>query len=135
MSRIIGEVAPDYLEDFSFSNAAQFRQYDESLVRDLDIPEAAWEPFWAMVNKNEFDWLPEVPREEKSYSLYRHLSGRVVENFRSGPGPYVRLSPFKWWKQVVAGVGCVLGIADGVLVPGTGGIAITSFVASVIASG
>jgi hypothetical protein len=134
VSRIIGEVAPDYLRDFSFRNALQFRNYEENLLKDLDIPEAAWERFWPIVDKHKSEWLSDIDTGDRPYSIYQHLSGRVVEVFRSGPGPYEHLSPFKWWKPVVAGLGSVLGIADGILVPATGGIAITSFVASVAAS-
>jgi hypothetical protein len=134
VSRIIGEVAPDYLQEFSFSSATQFREYEESLLRDLDIPEVAWERFWALVDNNKQTWLSEVSASEAPYSVYRHLSARVISTFRAGPSNYEHLSPFKWWKPVVAGLGSVLGIVDGIAVPATGGIAITSFAASIIAS-
>jgi len=134
VSRVIGEIAPHYLREFSFSSATQFRQYEESLLRDLDIPEVAWERFWALVDHNKKTWLSEVSATEAPYSVYRHLSARVISTFRSGPGNYEHLSPFKWWKPVVAGMGSILGIVDGIAVPATGGIAITSFVASVIAA-
>lgn len=134
VSKILGEVAPDYLADFSFSNAKQFREFEEHLLRDLDIPEAAWERFWAIVDNNKPAWLSDVSTAEAPYNLYRHLSGRIVETFKSGPGPYEHLSPFKWWKPVVVGIGSVLGFADGMLAVPTGGIALTSCAASVIAS-
>jgi hypothetical protein len=134
VSRVIGEVAPDYLREFSFSSATHFREYEEGLLRDLDIPEVAWERFWAFVDDNKGTWLGEVSATEAPYSLYRHLSAKVIRTFRDGSGDYVHLSPFKWWKPVVAGIGSVLGIVDGIAVPPTGGIAVASFAASVIAA-
>jgi hypothetical protein len=133
ISRIIGEVAPEYLSNFSFSNAGGFREIEEGLLRDLDVPPEGWDRFWALADEYKGEVLSQM-REQSPYSAYQHVADRITGRLGDELGPYTHLSPFKWWKPVVAGLGAAVGIIDGIAVAPTGGIAITSYVASVAAA-
>lgn len=132
VSRVVGDVAPEYLADFSYRDAHVFREYEERALSDFKVPEEGWERFWALVDRDKGEWLSQV-RELRPYSAYEHLSPRIVEQFEVGPGPYKHLSPFKWWKPVVAVLGNASILADTLGAVPTGGLTVASIVAGSIA--
>lgn len=73
VSRILGEVTPDYLADFSYSDASAFREEEERMLSDFEVPQEGWDRFWALVDRNKGEWLSQA-RELRPYSAYEHLS-------------------------------------------------------------
>jgi len=138
LSKIIGQVAPNYLGEFSFKNATSFRETEENLLRDLAIPEEAWNLFWEYVDENKGLILSEM-RGHTNYSFYEHLYFPLIERFRELPLTSRHLSPFRWGKALLTALGTGLGLIDWAPTVATAGlltpIAITSTVAACTAVG
>jgi hypothetical protein len=90
VSQVLGEVAPEYLAQFSFTNATEFRRTEEALLNDLEIPQEAWNRFWSLADEKKGKWLSQVSqlREQAPYSAYLHLAPSVIDQFAEGPGSY-----------------------------------------------
>lgn len=111
VSSVIGQVAPEYLGDFSYTDAIEFRSIEENLASDLQIPAEAWELFWRLIDQHKDEFISQM-REYESYSFYQHLFPSIAAQFQIPPSRFRHLSPFRWSKAVAGGIGTVLGIAD-----------------------
>lgn len=138
VSEIVGNVAPDYLRGFVYREASQFRAKEEDQLKALEIPPAAWELFWDLIDQHKEEFISEMG-EYRPYSFYRHLSPRIEKQIHNPPMEFRHLSPFKWGRATAAGIAAVLGIADtlgGVLtLPFGGAIAVASILGTGVAVG
>ncbi|HEX8131041.1 MAG TPA: hypothetical protein VF527_18205 [Pyrinomonadaceae bacterium] len=139
ISRIIGKVAPEYLYEFSFREAVEFRAVEENLLNQLQVPNDAWDRFWSLVDENKNQFLSEMQVFE-AYSFYQHLSPFIYAQLLNTPNRFRPMSPFKWSRAIIGGIGTSLGIVDWsppvlALAVGTMGIGLGVAAASTIAAG
>jgi|GEM_PF-6540284 len=112
LSEIMGRLTPEYLADFSFSNAREFREFEENLedVPVLEMPREGWNRFWGIADVAVPRFL-EVMRVNQPF-MFRPLFSETHQKFEASVLNFEHLSPFKWRKAVAAGTGFLLAIAD-----------------------
>jgi hypothetical protein len=138
LSEIIGEVVKRSSNllggDFSYFSAKDFRRFEESLVRDLEIPDQAWDRFWRLVDERKDNLIREMERFGEDYNFREHLFPSIAITFREGPGSPESMS-FKWSLGTIVGVGTLLGSVNGSAAIATAGLSLLSFLAAAAAAG
>jgi|SRR5689334_1381513 len=158
VSRIIATQGSDFLRQFSYMESTEFKAKEKELIKDayqmsrnwgkkikdLIIPEQAWDRFWqnvdlsktTMLNQMQpYDSQPPSSSEAFFYSyLYQPYTSTTLHdelgNFT--PGPFLPLSPFSWSKALCTALGGILTAVNPLLALPTSGIALTSIIAGTI---
>jgi hypothetical protein len=128
LRQIVKELPP-----FNFQSLVNFRQVEESLLRDLEMPSNAWERFWITLDNNKDEALNQMRRDSK-YTLRKYLIPGILSETPYALEDIQRMSPFSWSKAIVGGAGATMAIADGLTTTISPGTSAFSFIASILAT-
>jgi len=130
-SDLISEIAPNHLYEFSYSNSKEFRNLEESWLRNIRIPKKAWNKYWELIDKNKSNIL-----EKMETKKFRALEEVYYSPNRKkiGPGELKPMSPFNWGRAIIAGIAVTGSIVNGIAFIPTAGVSAASFVGSIVAS-
>lgn len=118
-----------HLDSFSYRES-QFRQTEQDLLNDLQMPQKGWERYWQIIDSHK----------ENTFTLLKDVKDRSLSNFiqidklyYNGPGSSEPLSPFKWNNAVITGVSTLAMAVNGFIGFATAGIGFASMAAPIIA--
>lgn len=154
LSTIISREARDFLSQFSYVAATEFRSEEKRLIKeiydktrgrnktikDLQIPEEAWNRFWLTVDRNKGTIVTKMQVASHDRFLYFVLYKEYVENAFRDPlgnftlGEFMPMSPFNWSKALCSGIGATLLAVNALASIPSAGITAASFIGGLIAS-
>lgn len=113
-----------------FTETTNFKNFEERMLSNLEIPEKAWKKFWSITEESKMQ-MNEVLYDKKQIRLSDIWNKKYQIN--RGPGKVKPLSPFKWGRAVATGISSTLLVANGVLMLTSGAFGIASVMAPIVA--
>ena len=152
LSKIItSEQVLYFLNNFSFTESKKFQLLEKEIIRTTyegeipEIPNEAWDLFWKTVDERKESLIKKIKdyrntaRPDTKFA-FDYLYHNVVANLHDdennfSAGEFRELSPFKWSKALLVGLGALVMGANGVLALPSIGATLASIVAGAAATG
>ena len=112
-----------------FTEPTDFKNFEERLLSNLEIPNTAWREFWIIAERSKKS-VNEILYREKQPGISK-IWNRKYQTVL-GPGKVKPLSPFKWGRAVATGISSTLLLVNGSLMLTSGGLGIVSVIAPII---
>ena len=112
-----------------FTEPTDFKNFEERLLSNLEIPNTAWREFWTIAEKSKKS-VNEILYRDKQPGISKIWNGKYQTTL--GPGKVKPLSPFKWGRAVAVGISSTLLLANGSLMLTSGGLGIVSVIPPII---